>query len=805
MYKHKRFLPFLVGLALNGQVIFQAAPQPPFGPTAPRILLQATPCSNGQWILEFIDTSAGAKPILMSWNPSTNAITSVPYTLPGDKTLTLATITPLQQDVSLSCNASNGMTLYGLMFPGGSGNLPIASSAPIVRLLPGPTQVLLDTQTNTPVQFTEPTGKEALLFGGADTFYSRGSKTIGLVYYGSATQAGTGILDVGTAGTINTVLFDFPRDAVTGSGAQLVTRRRDMPCFSDDALWFAEGDNAGIWNFYRAVSGKATAVFNTPIVLSDPSLTFEHGSYACNATGAALAYKDTGQTKVVVIDEQLRITQRLQSSTINVHGLAMKDDGTILLAADDGLYLLTPDGKSTQVLALNSLPAGSALISVLNNGESFGVPVQSGIYLYTLGGFIAYKAFTLYVAHLPKVPDVVKVAPGETQLTISCSDCFGSVQATLGGTLAPVSASSGGSYVVQIPASLRAGTYPLTLTFSGDLQSKTTVTSQVSIGTPLTITTMTLPEATAGATYATTLAASGGTPPYSWAVAAGSNLPMNLSLSSDGKLAGIATKSGAFTFSVIVTDAEGQKTTQQYVLQVADDRLPLITAAGIVNASSGQFTNLVAGEWITIYGQHLSSSTASAASVPFPTVLAGTQVLINSQPVPLWYVGPGQVNAFVPSELSGSTATLQVVTKAGDLFLRSATLNLSLSAQSPGLSLFNGDAIIISGHGLITPDNPLQDGDEVTLYGTGFGSTIPSVGTNQAAPSGPLAMAVATVGIRIGGHETLLRFAGLSPGSYGLFQINARVALPEKTTIASQHVIGVLTVGDQSLNFNTWY
>jgi len=54
---------------------------------------------------------------------------------------------------------------------------------------------------------------------------------------------------------------------------------------------------------------------------------------------------------------------------------------------------------------------------------------------------------------------------------------------------------------------------------------------------PLTITTTNLPPATVGIPYAYTLAAVGGTKPYTWTLTSGT-LPAGLSLSSDGVISG---------------------------------------------------------------------------------------------------------------------------------------------------------------------------------------------------------------------------------------------------------------------------
>ena len=95
--------------------------------------------------------------------------------------------------------------------------------------------------------------------------------------------------------------------------------------------------------------------------------------------------------------------------------------------------------------------------------------------------------------------------------------------------------------------------------YSGDAMylasSDTTVDECVDVVQPLTITTSSpLPGGTAHVHYKVTLAASGGTAPYTWVLASGS-LPPGLTLKSSGKLAGTPSASGTFTFMVRVRDS----------------------------------------------------------------------------------------------------------------------------------------------------------------------------------------------------------------------------------------------------------
>jgi hypothetical protein len=73
----------------------------------------------------------------------------------------------------------------------------------------------------------------------------------------------------------------------------------------------------------------------------------------------------------------------------------------------------------------------------------------------------------------------------------------------------------------------------------------------------LAVTTSSLPDGAVGAHYSTDLAASGGNPPYSWSLVSGSDpLPPGLKLKKAGSISGKPTSTGAYTFTVEVTDTK---------------------------------------------------------------------------------------------------------------------------------------------------------------------------------------------------------------------------------------------------------
>ena len=68
--------------------------------------------------------------------------------------------------------------------------------------------------------------------------------------------------------------------------------------------------------------------------------------------------------------------------------------------------------------------------------------------------------------------------------------------------------------------------------------------------------------------YGYTLTETGGTSPFTWSVTSGS-LPSGISLSPDGNLSGTPTATGTSSFTVKVTDANGQSTTQATSITIA--------------------------------------------------------------------------------------------------------------------------------------------------------------------------------------------------------------------------------------------
>ncbi|HEX6496916.1 MAG TPA: putative Ig domain-containing protein [Acidobacteriaceae bacterium] len=129
-------------------------------------------------------------------------------------------------------------------------------------------------------------------------------------------------------------------------------------------------------------------------------------------------------------------------------------------------------------------------------------------------------------------------------------------------------------------------------------------------GGMLQITTTTAPTGTVGTAYPSfQLAATGGVPPYTWAVASGSSLPDGLSLSTAGVVTGTPTKAGTFNPSIAVTDETTTNTLSEpvnFTINPAGTPLPdggyAFQFNGNTPASKGGNPVVISGSFLVVNG-----------------------------------------------------------------------------------------------------------------------------------------------------------------------------------------------------------
>jgi Putative Ig domain len=285
----------------------------------------------------------------------------------------------------------------------------------------------------------------------------------------------------------------------------------------------------------------------------------------------------------------------------------------------------------TWSVSSGALPAGLSLSA--SSGQISGTPTQSGTSTFTVQvkdssspAQTATKSLSITIAATPVQITTASVVSGQAGTVYSAT-----LAASGGTTPYSWSISSG-----ALPSGLTlssAGTISGTPTASGSfgftakVTDSTTPTAQTATKsfsltvaaavTPLQITTTSVPSGQVGTPYSTTLAASGGTTPYSWSISSGA-LPAGLTLSATGTISGTPTASGSFSFTAKVTDSTTptvQTATKSFSLTVAAAVTPLqITTSTIPAGQVGAAysTQLTASGGTTPYTWSLSSGALPA-------------------------------------------------------------------------------------------------------------------------------------------------------------------------------------------------
>jgi uncharacterized protein (TIGR03437 family) len=207
--------------------------------------------------------------------------------------------------------------------------------------------------------------------------------------------------------------------------------------------------------------------------------------------------------------------------------------------------------------------------------------------------------------------------------------------------------------------------------------------------------------------------------------------------------------------------------------------------AAVTNAANYQQRAIAPGEIVTLWSNGLfADSTQSFGSViPVPTTIADTQVLVNGQPAPLFFISPGQVNFVVPIDLPTSgTVDLQVFQPSQSRIRAVSTMQAA--AASPALFTADGSGLgqlaAINEDGTVNGQgNPVQRGHYISLYGTGEGFVAGAPPDGQPAP-GAVPTNVNPVVYIDGVLESSSSlgqyfYSGLAPGLVGVWQINLQI------------------------------
>jgi len=203
-----------------------------------------------------------------------------------------------------------------------------------------------------------------------------------------------------------------------------------------------------------------------------------------------------------------------------------------------------------------------------------------------------------------------------------------------------------------------------------------------------------------------------------------------------------------------------------------DASLPVLFPDGVVEGAA--FTSqrpLAPGGIVSLFGSQFAAADAVSLSLPLRRDLGGVKVQIGEEDAPLYYAGPGQINAQVPYSVQPGN-DVPVVTSVNGQY--AAPQTYQIAPVQPGIFLAgDGGAILDGNSDPVNAANPAQRGDVLQIFATGLGETDPPGQTGEGAPASSRVLLPVTV--TVGGVNAPVEYAGLAPGFVGLYQVNARV------------------------------
>ncbi len=268
-------------------------------------------------------------------------------------------------------------------------------------------------------------------------------------------------------------------------------------------------------------------------------------------------------------------------------------------------------GSYTWSIANGSLPPGLSL----SGATIAGTPTTAGSYTFTAsvtdGVSSAQQQLSISISAAIAITGCPSASAVAGQAYSSSLSATGGAPpyswSVSGGQLPPgLNLNPGSGAITGVPNA--AGAYNVTFQAKDSQSGAATQACTINVGAALAITTASLAAGTVGISYSQSLAATGGTPPYSWSITSGS-LPGGLTLSG-AQIAGTPSAAGAFAFSVRVTDSANA---------TADAALSITIGAGVSVATCPASAAIV--------GQAYSSSaTATGGQTPYSWSVATGQL-----------------------------------------------------------------------------------------------------------------------------------------------------------------------------------
>ena len=210
---------------------------------------------------------------------------------------------------------------------------------------------------------------------------------------------------------------------------------------------------------------------------------------------------------------------------------------------------------------------------------------------------------------------------------------------------------------------------------------------------------------------------------------------------------------------------------------------PVYSAAGMVNGPNYAPGPFAPNSIVSIFGSGLarSSQGVTAADIvnnTLPVELNSTRVYVMNSPAPLLYVSVGQVNFLIPGNQLDGDVQIRVVREG----LTGPEVTVTLVDAAPAL-FQTAVGYAIAAHldnSLIAPGSPAQAGEIIVVYACGLGRTLPNPAPGAIPQSAAVIQRLSDLKVYLGGaaiEPASILYAGLTPGSAGLYQIN--LVLPD--------------------------
>jgi uncharacterized protein DUF4082/Big-like domain-containing protein/putative Ig domain-containing protein len=246
-------------------------------------------------------------------------------------------------------------------------------------------------------------------------------------------------------------------------------------------------------------------------------------------------------------------------------------------------------------------------------------------------------------------------------------------------------------------------------------------------GASLKVSTTSLPNGTKSVAYTKSLAASGGTSPYSWSLSNGS-LPAGLTLSSSGAISGTPTVAGSSPFTVAVKDSTGASASANLSINVVTPAPPTVSISSPANGATLSGTVSVSGlasDGLTISSVQISvdgGTFANASGTSSWSISLNTNSLSN---------GPHTLSAKV-NDSAGNSATSSLV----DISVNnvSTSTNCTLYA-SPSGSDSNSGTSSSAPKSFQGAANSTQPGSVVCLLGGSYNLSSSFSPSTSGSPS----------------------------------------------------------------------